>query len=230
MTTQLSNMKKVSKAIGSFDNKIIAKELSKVISKFNLKGKVIDYGCGQMPYKEFFENSEVIGADIPNPTMPTKATVMIEDYKTPLPDKSFDGAVCTEVIEHVEAPDKVLIELRRLLKPNGFLILTAPFMIPEHDERDYWRFTLKGLKLLAAKNGFEAIHEKKLTKNFHSAGHLTGNAINVSLMKPGKKHRYLGAIIALPLYFIIRALMAVMNKPSSVNTGPMTNLVVCRKR
>lgn len=106
----------VSKALGFFDKGIIENEMKKVIKKFRLRGKIIDYGCGQMTYKELFKNSEVIGADIENPTMQTKASVKIRNYKTPLPKNSFDVVICTEVIEHVEEPCKVLKELKRLVK------------------------------------------------------------------------------------------------------------------
>ncbi len=221
--------KPFSKAIGSFDNKIITKEIKKTIKKFHLQGKIIDYGCGQMPYAPLFKNSEVIGADIEQPTMKSKARVLIKNNKTSLKKSSFDVAICTEVVEHEKEPKKVLKEINRLLKKNSYLILTAPFMIPEHEERDYWRYTLKGLKLLVENNGFQVVYEKKLTKNFHSAGHLAGNAINVSLMKPGKKSRYLGAIIALPLYFITRGFIALMNKPSSLKTGSMINMIIAKK-
>ena len=45
----------------------------------------------------------------------------------PEPDASFDAILCVEVLEHVPDPLAALRELGRLLKPNGQLILTAPF-------------------------------------------------------------------------------------------------------
>lgn len=45
----------------------------------------------------------------------------------PRPDKSFDAILCTEVLEHVPDPVKALSELSRLLKPNGVVLITAPF-------------------------------------------------------------------------------------------------------
>jgi SAM-dependent methyltransferase len=45
----------------------------------------------------------------------------------PEPDGSFDAILCSEVLEHVPDPSKVLDEFARLLKPGGTLILTAPF-------------------------------------------------------------------------------------------------------
>ena len=45
----------------------------------------------------------------------------------PSPDASFDVILCSEVLEHVPEPTHALDEFRRLLKPEGILILTAPF-------------------------------------------------------------------------------------------------------
>lgn len=222
--------KAISKILGAFDNKIIEKEIEKVVDKFRLKGRVIDYGCGQMTYNHLFKNSEIIGADIKNPTMPTKATIVIRNYKTRTPKNSFDVGICAEVIEHAEEPDKVLKELNRIIRPGGYLILTTPFMVPEHDERDYWRFTLKGLKILAKKHGFAVVHEKKLTKNLHTAGHMTGNAMLVSMISKRGKIKYITGPIVFPFYMIVRGIFSIFNKMSSVDTGPMICMIVCKKK
>lgn len=41
-------------------------------------------------------------------------------------DKSFDVALLTAVIEHVPAPEKVMCEANRILRPGGILVLTSP--------------------------------------------------------------------------------------------------------
>lgn len=42
------------------------------------------------------------------------------------PDHSFDVAVCFEVLEHVQNPDALLREAKRVLKPGGTFILSTP--------------------------------------------------------------------------------------------------------
>ena len=44
----------------------------------------------------------------------------------PFGDDEFDRIVSFETLEHLEAQDELLAEFRRVLKPDGFLILSSP--------------------------------------------------------------------------------------------------------
>lgn len=44
----------------------------------------------------------------------------------PFPDSTFDGIVCSEVLEHVDGDVVAVSELERVLKPNGVLAITVP--------------------------------------------------------------------------------------------------------
>ena len=46
--------------------------------------------------------------------------------KLPYADNSFDLIVSLETIEHLDNPDKFLLELRRVIKPDGTIILSCP--------------------------------------------------------------------------------------------------------
>ncbi len=50
----------------------------------------------------------------------------------PFGDASFDVIFCQQVIEHVVFPERVLSEIARVLRPGGFLFLTAPNRIGRH--------------------------------------------------------------------------------------------------
>lgn len=50
---------------------------------------------------------------------------------TELENDSFDVAVCCDVIEHVEQPEQLLLDIRRILKPRGIAIITTPIRLTE---------------------------------------------------------------------------------------------------
>lgn len=51
----------------------------------------------------------------------------IEDENFPYPDNSFDAVLYCEIFEHLtDDPVRSLIEIRRVLKPDGLLVLTTP--------------------------------------------------------------------------------------------------------
>lgn len=66
-----------------------------------------------------------------------------------LADHSYDYIVCTEVLEHVLQPFDAVSEMRRILKPGGYLFLSAPFNLRIHGPLpDCWRFTEHGYRAL----------------------------------------------------------------------------------
>lgn len=53
--------------------------------------------------------------------------VDLETQQIPVPDETYDYVLCSEVIEHMEVdPMFMLVEINRVLKPNGLLFLTTP--------------------------------------------------------------------------------------------------------
>jgi SAM-dependent methyltransferase len=62
--------------------------------------------------------------------------------KIPVQDSSFDIALLSEVLEHLENPYDVLDEINRILKSEGVLFITVPFMFHEHGSPyDFQRWT-----------------------------------------------------------------------------------------
>ncbi|MEJ5358211.1 MAG: rhamnan synthesis F family protein [Desulfobacterales bacterium] len=65
------------------------------------------------------------------------------DFKTgscaeiPLPDKSIDVCVSFETIEHHDQHDVMMIEIKRVLRENGVLILSTPDKYHYSTERDF---------------------------------------------------------------------------------------------
>lgn len=56
---------------------------------------------------------------------------LIDGYEYPYTAESFDGVVCSDVIEHVAKPDLMLREMWRVLKRPGVLVVTTPVRYTE---------------------------------------------------------------------------------------------------
>lgn len=66
-----------------------------------------------------------------------------------LPDNSVGTVLALDTFEHVEFPHIAIKEIYRVLKPNGFVVISSVMNFPIHDfPHDYWRFTPDGLKSL----------------------------------------------------------------------------------
>ena len=67
----------------------------------------------------------------------------------PVEDARFDHVVCTQVLEHLPEPLRVIAELGRVLKPGGTLWLSAPLFYAEHEKPyDFFRYTRTAWALL----------------------------------------------------------------------------------
>jgi len=128
-------------------------------------GRVLDVGCGQKPYQWLFAITEYIGLemDTPDNRARKQADYFYDGKSFPFPDQRFDGIICNQVLEHVFTPDLFLAEIHRVLKPDGKLLLSVPFVWDEHEQPwDYARYSSFGLKSLLEKNGFEVSEQHKL--------------------------------------------------------------------
>lgn len=69
--------------------------------------------------------------------------------RTPIADSAFDLILCLDVLEHTCQPFDAMTELRRILKPGGLLLLSAPWNFRYHNPLpDNWRFSEHGWKVL----------------------------------------------------------------------------------
>jgi SAM-dependent methyltransferase len=112
-------------------------------------GKVLDVGAGSWPYPRqlFQDRCEYIATDCfehPNIDVVSDIHHLTEQFVP----QSFDFVICTDVLEHIPYPWKAAQELCAVLKPGGTLLLTTPFNFHLHSERDYWRISSDGLRLL----------------------------------------------------------------------------------
>jgi len=110
------------------------------IKKLDLlkKEMILEVGAGNRRLAEkvvnmdivLFENTDVVG----------------DAHNLPFVDDSFDVVWIEMVLEHVRDPQRVVGEIRRVLKPGGYVYSMTPFIMPFHGyPGDYQRYTLSGL-------------------------------------------------------------------------------------
>jgi len=121
-------------------------------------GILLDVGCGNRPYQAWFSNvNTYIGMDI-TATAHSNVDVVASSLYLPFANQSIDLVICTQVIEHVEEPSQMLLEVNRVLKNDGLLMLSAPMYWRLHEEPyDFYRYTKHGLSYLLKKNGFDLV-------------------------------------------------------------------------
>jgi SAM-dependent methyltransferase len=117
--------------------------------------QALDLGCGAMPYAPLFvaRGARYRGADLED------AEVLIGvDGRVPLADASIDLLLSFQVLEHVRDIDAYLGEARRLLSPDGRLILSThgTWLYHPHPE-DHRRWTAEGLRHDIEASGFEML-------------------------------------------------------------------------
>jgi SAM-dependent methyltransferase len=130
-------------------------------------GPLLDVGCGTMPYRALFPGAQPYeGLEIDQER--NRANPRVSHFYTgdtfPLADERYAAILCSQVLEHSFTPERLLGECHRVLRPGGALLLTIPFLWPEHEQPwDSQRFTRFGLQRRLEASGFRV--ERMVTLN-----------------------------------------------------------------
>lgn len=111
--------------------------------------RVLDVGGRIQPYRPLLEGRvrSYVAVDVrPTPLV----DVVGRGEQIPLANERFDLAICTQVLEYVGDPAELIGEIRRVLKPGGWLLLSAPSVAPQDSGEDRWRFLEAGIRQLLA--------------------------------------------------------------------------------
>lgn len=109
---------------------------------------VLDAACGEGYGAAWLARraKSVTGLDIDAPTIDSaraKYTMPGLRFETgsvaamPFADASFDCAVSFETLEHLAEQEAMLAELRRVLRPDGLLIISTPNQVEYSEKRDF---------------------------------------------------------------------------------------------
>lgn len=77
----------------------------------------------------------------------SEVDVVADAARLPFRDNSIDAVVSESLIEHVSQASRVTSEIARVLKPGGYVYISAPFITPYHaSPGDFGRWTVSGLE------------------------------------------------------------------------------------
>lgn len=148
---------------------LCVKLINKFISKKELQ--ILDIGCGAGKNVEVFgQFGKAYGVDSSPEAIRfckkrgLKSVHLANGEETNFPSKSFDLVTLLDVLEHTDER-KTLLEINRILKPNGYLLVTVPAFqwlwsnwdVILHHKR---RYTAQNLKKKLVQQGFKV---KKLS-------------------------------------------------------------------
>lgn len=126
-----------------------------------IKGFLLDAGCGEKPYSLIYEEltEKSVGCDVEYCIHnQTAVDVFATLDELPFENNTFDTILCTNVLEHVAENEKAFSELSRVLKYNGYMLVSVPFLYPAHEvPHDFYRYSFYGLMYQMKKNGLDII-------------------------------------------------------------------------
>lgn len=129
-----------------------------------INGKVLDVGCGNKPYVPLYSAQEYVGLEIDSSAnrFDKLADHFYDGEVFPFENETFDSVVSNQVFEHVPDPDRFLNEVSRVLKANGLVLMTVPFVWDEHEQpHDYTRYSSYGIRAILMRHNFEVIELHK---------------------------------------------------------------------
>ncbi len=92
--------------------------------------RVLEAGCGSLSHVRFPADTQLVGIDISQGQLDRNKGLherILGDVQTyQLEPESFDGIVCWDVLEHLEAPEKALERFSEGIRAGGVIILSAP--------------------------------------------------------------------------------------------------------
>ena len=135
---------------------------------------IYDIGCGNKPFAKILKElgCEYIGVDIDGGFYGDDMVDLAGSaYSVPITDNTADAVLSVQVIEHLERPREALNEAYRILKSNGVMFISFPFLYPIHaPPYDYMRYTHFFFIRAAEEVGFEILEQQEMSGYWYVTG------------------------------------------------------------
>ncbi len=122
-------------------NRLQEKKLGNYLEGFDKEAVILDLGAGRKKTRRNIVSIDLYRAP--------GIDIIGDIQRIPLASDSIDGIIARGVLEHVPAPEAVVGEMYRILKPGGRIYSSIPFIQGYHPSPgDYRRYTIDGIELL----------------------------------------------------------------------------------
>jgi ubiquinone/menaquinone biosynthesis C-methylase UbiE len=130
--------------VGTTNESVRVQWIQETLKKIPAGSSLLDAGAGECQFRKFCDHLKYTSQDfaqydgsgdtgLQTGTWDnTKLDIVSDIVNIPRPDASFDAIMCTEVFEHIPDPQLAIREFSRLLKPGGYVLITAPFNSVTH--------------------------------------------------------------------------------------------------
>ncbi|HPH52024.1 MAG: class I SAM-dependent methyltransferase [Candidatus Portnoybacteria bacterium] len=124
-----------------FGASFVGKNVGKCINCKDKNKIIVNLGSGVRMVKD-----NIINIDF----SPYNNVDMVADIANlPFPNNSIDVVVIESVLEHVPKHQAIISEIKRILKSEGFVYVTVPFVAAFHSSpNDYYRWSKEGFREL----------------------------------------------------------------------------------
>lgn len=174
----ISHQTKSSSVLGKIYHKVKSIMLSRkkrLILGYKREGSILDIGAGTGEFLEGFEErnwkKSAIEPSIKLKSIYKDKNINLFEELDEVKDYSFDVITLWHSLEHIPGLQNTINHLKRILKPDGVLIIAVPnfnsydskfyknFWAAWDVPRHFWHFSRKGLKALFQNNNFECVRE-----------------------------------------------------------------------
>jgi ubiquinone/menaquinone biosynthesis C-methylase UbiE len=84
--------------------------------KPQIEGATLDVGCGNGDVTKHLEHDNIIGLDVYEPPNPRIEVQQFDGITIPFADQTFDTVLCVTALHHVDHPDQLIAEMKRVGK------------------------------------------------------------------------------------------------------------------
>lgn len=156
-----------------FSNYYVNKEIKIfLVENQNLFGEcLLDFGCGDSPYRKYINSvSSYQEVDLFENQNNENYKKIELNKQLPFDNKTFNSIISSQVIYQLEDLDFYLKEFNRILKPNGKIIVTVPFIWFDTKDQGHInaRYSYNQLIKIFKKNKFDLVKFKPLNTGLES--------------------------------------------------------------